>query len=115
MAVIIFGASDDLVEIRGDIYEEFNPDSDERPSYLAFSDGTVLSVEYGRGGTWHIRRVVEGSAAYERRDAVDADAGSDERGYSLYSDRVTLGSTDGEIAWAVFGSRFEKQTTPPRW
>ncbi len=43
--VTVYGASDDLVEIEGDIRDELYA-SDNNPAHLAFSDGTVLSVEY---------------------------------------------------------------------
>ena len=32
MSILIYGASDDLVEVEGDIREEFNPEQDERDS-----------------------------------------------------------------------------------
>jgi len=37
----VYGASDDLIEIKGDIREEFSR-YDSEGDYLAFSDGTVL-------------------------------------------------------------------------
>ena len=56
--VTIYGASDDLIEVKGDLTEEFNPGGD-GPSFLAFTDGTILSVEYGKSGMWGIRRIHE--------------------------------------------------------
>ena len=98
--VMIYGASDDLVEVEGDIREEFNPPygDDEGPSYLAFSDGTVLSIAYSEGGTrlWRINRVAEGTAKYEKQEATGPDAD--------YSDHVTLTDEFGDgFAWVVFG------------
>lgn len=99
--VDVYGVSDDLIETEGDICEEFNPKYEET-SYLAFSDGSVLSIEYGKTGLWTIRQRVAGSATYSKRDATDVDHD--------YSDRVTL---EGDISWLVFGSRFEPVREPP--
>lgn len=92
--VTIYGASDDLIEVEGAIREEFNPRNDEM-SYLAFSDGTVLSAEYGKGGIWHIRRVAQGTAEYERVESTDPE--------SDYTDRVVLRGPG--LSWIVFGSQ----------
>ena len=91
--ITIYGASDDLVEVEGDIREEFNPEGD-GPDYLAFSDGTVLSIRYDHDGIWRISPVHRGGAVLNITQAVVDDP--DE-----YSDRATL---EGEIAWVIFGS-----------
>lgn len=95
MKLTIYGASDDLVEIEGDLREEFNPECDEAPSYLAFGDGTVLSIEYTKAGIWRIYRQAEGSARFEKQEGTDADTN--------YSDRVTL---EGDLKYVVFGGTF---------
>lgn len=103
MSVVIYGASDDLVEVEGDIREEFNPG--DGPSYLAVSDGTVLRISYD--GQWHISRVASGSAGYEHHPAY-AKEGNRADGSAAYSDRVTLvGTGYVPLAWVVFGDRFE--------
>jgi hypothetical protein len=91
--VIIYGASDDLIEIEGSLREEFNYYG-EGKTILAFSDGTVLSVLYDDDGIWKIRRVAVGKAEYSNKEAVNPD--SDE-----YSDKVTL--KGGNIQWVVYG------------
>ena len=93
--VTIYGSSDDLIEIEGDIVEEFDcTDGEER--FLAFSDGTVLSVEYTNGGIWRINRVKNGGASYSKVEATDPD---DE-----YSDKVTLGAPSLQnFYWVVCG------------
>jgi hypothetical protein len=96
MSVKVYGASDDLIEVEGDIDEEFNPKNDEDPSYLAFADGTVLRVTYD--GMWHIQRIAVGSATYLKHEATNED--------DDYSDIVTL-TGDGPLKWVVFGPRFE--------
>lgn len=67
MTITVYGSSDDLIEVEGDISEEFNPpfNEDDTPSLLAFSDGTVLSVDFGNEGIWRIEHVTEGSAGVE--------------------------------------------------
>lgn len=86
----IYGSSDDLIEIDGDIREEFNAEE----GYLAFSDGTVLYIEYGKEGIWRIRQMTKGKAKYTKTEGIDDDN---------YSDKVTL---DGDISWVVFGKEF---------
>jgi len=95
-SVTIYGASDDLIEVEGDLNEEFNPSGD-GISYLAFTDGTVLSILYGEEGIWRINRIAAGGAQYVKFEADDPDKN--------YSDRVTL---EGDIKGVVFGDRFER-------
>jgi hypothetical protein len=94
-SITVYGASDDLIEVEGDLREEF--DGSEGVTYFAFSDGTVLSIEFGGKGMWTIRRLVEGTASYSQHDATDVD--------DDYSDRATL---DGDIRWLVCGGGFER-------
>lgn len=91
MSITVYGASDDLIEVDGDIYEEFNPQGDE-PSLLAFSDGTVLRVVFDQDGIWRITPVVSGTATLTHA------FGQDDR---EHSDKATL---DGDVRWVVFGS-----------
>lgn len=94
MTIIIYGASDDLIEIEGDIREEFNwiPDDDES-RLLAFSDGTLLSVKYDNHGIWRLSMLSYGSAKFSK---VEGDVEKDT------PDIVTL---DGLIKWVVFGEQ----------
>lgn len=46
MATTIYGASDDLIEVDGDITEEFDA-IEQHPYYLGFSTGVVLRIECG--------------------------------------------------------------------
>ena len=96
--ITITGASDDLIEIGGDLVEEFNwyhNDSDER-RYLAFSDGTVLSVAYDQDGIWRFARVATGNASFSK---IEGDVAADK------NDEVIL---EGNVAWCVFGTQFEQ-------
>lgn len=59
---IVHGASDDLIEFKGDLYGEVDAlgAGDEKNPLgvlVAFSDGTILAVRYGKpalGGVWAI-------------------------------------------------------------
>lgn len=53
MSITITGASDDLIEVDGDISEEFNP-PDGEDSILGFSNGVLLRVRYDDDGIWRI-------------------------------------------------------------
>ena len=94
MRTTVYGASDDLVEIEGGISEEFNP-SDDGPNYLAFSNGTVLGIEYTKLGVWKI------VCFAGPQPVIDPAGGSDS---DNYSDRAHLEDVD----WVVFGNRFEE-------
>lgn len=98
--IIIYGSSDDLIEIEGDINEEFGFASyqdDRDTAYLTFSDGTVLCVFYDDGGIWRITRRAKGTAEYKKEEATNPNTD--------YSDRVTL---KGNVDWVVFGSHGSK-------
>lgn len=77
MSTRIWGASDDLVEIDGDVRgEEGSFDTD---TLLVCSDGSILSIEYGKLGVWKITIIRQGDL-YERLevcDDPDADVYSD--------------------------------------
>ena len=65
MGTKIYGSSDDLIEIEGDIDEEignYGTDDRETGNLLAFSDGTILDVKYGKptGGIWAITLLRKG-------------------------------------------------------
>jgi hypothetical protein len=89
--VTIYGHSDDLIEIEGDLRDEIW-DENAGSTKLGFSDGTVLTVEYDSEGFWRVNRVHVGTARYEKTEATDPDGD--------YSDRVTL---TGDLKWMVAG------------
>jgi hypothetical protein len=90
MSVTVYGASDDLIEVEGDIREEF-PWNDALPAYLRFSNGVVLRVHWFT--FWHITPV-------ERADLVEV-VQCPEDDEDNYSDRATV---SGDVAWVVCGS-----------
>jgi hypothetical protein len=99
--ITAYGASDDLVEVEGDIREEFTyrePVQDGEANFLAFSDGTVLRIEYGDAGVWRITKAATGSGEVQIKQAAEDDEDS-------YSDRATL---TGDVRWVVHGTRIER-------
>jgi hypothetical protein len=112
MSVTITGASDDLIEVDGDIYEEFTAlnthghgpcdSGDSVGGILAFSDGTVLSITL-IDEVWRIHTERRGPHSVDLT-ITQAIAGDPVN----YSDRAEL---DGPITWVVFGADFV--TAPP--
>lgn len=95
MTITVCGASDDLIEIEGDIREEFPYRADNDDNLLAFSDGTILRIRYNAAGVWRISRVAGGPV-----DIVQAPEGDD----SNYTDRATIRGAD----WVVHGIGWAK-------
>ena len=92
--VTVYGSSDDLIEIEGDIQEEFGWQSrGEESRFIAFSDGTVLECKYD--GFWRFTLRSRGTASMTKVEATDVDTD--------YSDRVTL---TGDVRWAVVGEHY---------
>lgn len=92
MQTTITGASDDLIELEGQLHEELNPRGDE-PSLLAFSDGTILEVEYDKDGIWRVRQIAKGACEFALK------AGSVE------DDTPDVATLTGELRWCVMGQR----------
>jgi hypothetical protein len=88
----IYGASDDLIEIKDDIREEFYGGSDEG-EYVGFSDGTLLKILYNRDGCWKISIVKMNAEIINRFEAIDPDSKD-------YSDKITI---EGNFDWVVCG------------
>lgn len=56
---LVTGASDDLIELRGNLHEEFDAyDCD--GGGIAFSDGTLLNVRYDEDGIWRFNLIYKG-------------------------------------------------------
>ena len=74
--VKVTGASDDLIEIEGEISEQFaryGSDGD----YLAFSDGTVLKAYYDEDGIWRFTVIFKGSLFKEKVEGSVSDDTND--------------------------------------
>lgn len=102
MGLIVYGASDNLVEIEGDVREEFGMPIDDK-AYLATDAGHVVEILYD--GIWRLR-VLAGDATRlhegdECADPVDGRAG--------YSDHVQL---NGSVRHVILGEGHRRATRP---
>lgn len=85
MPVTVYGSSDDLIEIEGDVSKELMASS---PRLLRFNDGTEMVVSYspvdpaGYDGMWRIDITKVGKATVVIHRATDYEED--------YSDKVTL-------------------------
>lgn len=100
MAITVYGASDDIIVVGGDISEEFyEKHANDQGDILAFSDGTVLRVAFDPDGSgnWRITPLAQGSA---KLTIVQTSAEDD-------TDRADLdGAT---ITWVVHGIGWAKR------
>lgn len=90
MSVTVYGASDDLIEVEGDIREEFSLPEDDS-AYLGFSTGVILRVTFG--DVWRIAPV----AGADLVTVVQCPEDDEDN----YSDKATV---TGDVAWVVCGS-----------
>lgn len=79
----IYGASDDLIEIRGDLEEEVPGSS----ALIATADGGMYRIAYNPNGAgfWRINIVFKPNAGVEHHFGSDVD--------DDYSDRLTVSNT----------------------
>jgi len=99
MSIKVYGASDDLIEISGDIEEEFSLYDGE--ANVAFSDGTLLNIRYDTNGIWRIAPLAHGSGTLAIHQC--AIAGEDED-CDEYTDVAILHALSGEkFKWVVVG------------
>jgi len=81
---VIYGCSDDLVEVEGEVQGEidsYGSDEKERGILLVFSDGTQLEVKYGKGDSsiWQITVLKTGTLL---KKVISCESDEDE----IYSD-----------------------------
>lgn len=94
--VVIYGASDDCIEVEGDLRDEWYSYGVEATGWmdaLVFSDGSVVGIEYDRHGVWRAGLMRRGTASAARDIAPKDDEDN-------YSDRFTL-RQDEPFAWVV--------------
>lgn len=92
--ITITGSSDDLIDVDGDLREEFGYDNPlGKGDLLGFSDGTLVRILHDSEGVWRVTRLKAGAAVFTLEQA-DADG---------RTDRATL---DGDVRWVVHGSTF---------
>jgi hypothetical protein len=94
MSVTVYGASDDLIEVTGDVVEEF-PWADGEPAFLGFSNGLALRIGYSDAGVW---RIVPVAGAYLVTVVQCPEDDEDN-----YSDRATIA---GDVSWVVCGTEW---------
>lgn len=87
--ITITGASDDLIEIDGDVNEEFNS-YDCKNGLLCISDGTLLKVVYDEDGIWRFTPKCKGTA-FKGHEVGSAEDGT--------NDKVFI---EGVVKWIVF-------------
>ncbi len=91
--ITITGYSDDLIEVDGDINEEFACYIDkDKKFFVAVSDGSLFRVRYDDDGLWRFDRLIAGSAEYSK---TDGDVQQDT------NDKVTL---TGNIQWVALAA-----------
>lgn len=103
--ISVYGVSDDLIEVEGDIREEFsNPEG--KPGYFAFSDGTILAIFYSNEGTWRIQVLSTGPNS--NVTVKPAEQRQIEEGPDVYSDRARIEFVGGPIKHVVFGTEYAR-------
>ena len=96
----VYGSSDDLIEIEGDIEGEIGS---MYPMVISFSDGTILRAEYGKKilgehrGIWFIEVIRKGDLFDRIIECTDEDA-------DIYSDQAIF---DDGIEFAAGGREIE--------
>ena len=98
MTLRIYGASDDLVEVEGDVDEEFSAyTSDDTRYVVATSTGHALSIRYDEDGCWRISQL--GGPTPIRRVHEGVPDGD-------YSDIVEI---EQDVEWVAFGGEFARR------
>ena len=103
MATKIYGASDDLIEVEGDVRGEvgcYGTDDREHGVLLVCSDGTILEAKYGKGdaGVWGVTVLKRGGLFLMLNLCDDEDA-------TPYSDVAHFG--DG-LKWVYAATEWER-------
>jgi hypothetical protein len=103
--VKIYGCSDDLVEIEGDVpgCNEYN--IIDKPLYVELDLGDVFKVEYTNEGVWCIDHLFKGGlkatgGSFTKEQHENSDS-------SNYSDKVTI---TGKIGWIDTWEQFPPET-----
>lgn len=90
----IYGSSDDLIEVEGDIRKEFcNPKFYEGRHYIILSTGNIVEVYMGPSGGW--RASVVHRANDDIAEVFIAHEGNDDWGIMI----------DGDIQWIALATK----------
>ena len=107
MKTIIYGASDDLIEIEGAVCDEV--DCYDEYKKIETSDGTIGRISFGDNGTWDIEVKVKGELFIELVKSVGDDNKHDKKygeNFPSYSDLLVL---DEGVDWVkIGGKKFKK-------
>lgn len=99
--ITICGASDDMVIAEGAINDEWDytgDDPDWPGDVVAFSDGTVLRIQFTEDGFWRITPTAKGPAFIRIDQATDEDED--------YTDKARV---SGDVRWVVHGRHYTKR------
>lgn len=102
--VTVRGRSDDLIEIGGDLTEEFTYLNEDGGEVVAFPDGTVLRITFDYLGVWRITPLYRGHGTL----TIDQAHGDDAR-----TDIATL-TFDVPAVWAMHGTSVASLRRPVR-
>lgn len=104
MTTKVYGASDDLIEVKGELTGEvgyIGPDREDRDQgcLLMFSDGTLMTAKYGKAGlgVWQLTLVSQGSLFRGIVPCTDEEA-------TPHSDVATFGAG---LKWAYAAKTWE--------
>jgi len=103
MKITVYGASDDLIEVDGDIREEWC--DTEGGGYLLFSDGMVLTVMFSESGLWHVGLLKPGKGSFKKVRQADHSDDVTMKGPPSYSDHVEV---EGDYEWIAYTKSIAK-------
>jgi hypothetical protein len=106
MKTKIYGASDDLIEIEGDVSEEHGCFDHKKPINIEVSDGTKGTIFYD--GEWKINVVFAGNKYIEKIDSVGDDGRHEgnAKACTPYSDVMII---DEGVEWVKIGRKTYKK------
>ncbi len=95
----VYGSNDDLIEIDGDICEEFGLELSEADNgvVIGFSCGTLVHCRYDKTNLWRLTVLVQGRAKISISPATDVDTD--------YSDTVTI-DPEEPVVWITKGQSY---------
>lgn len=82
-SVVVYGSSDDLIEVEGILDDEFYY-ATYGEEFLLFDEGTVLAIQYTDEGIWRLRVARAGTATVSI-ERCESDGSDDD-----YSDRASI-------------------------
>ena len=93
----ICGWNDDLIEVEGDIEEEFNVDN-EKEYYIALSDGTCAQVYFDQAGIWRVVLITKGLRTMDYVHTYNSEDRTEE-----------LNLTGGPYKWVMLSEEIRRQ------